>query len=76
MNRPNDIRGRTERAALLAIVRRCAATNAPLPTHAMLGTVIGISQWQVTRHMNRLMNEGAFAPVQRGKRVFVGEVRA
>ncbi len=75
MNRPQDIRGRAERAALLAIVRRCAATNAPLPHHAAIGVVIGISQWQITRHLNRLMDEGAWLPVQRGKRVFVGEVR-
>ena len=75
MNRVVDIRGREMRAALLAVVHRCAVTNAPIPTHAMLGEVMGVSQWAVTRHMNRLMNEGAFAPVQRGKRIFVGDVR-
>ena len=68
-------RGADIRAALLAVVHRCAVERRPLPDHHLMGEVIGCSTWAVTRQMNRLMNEGHFSPVQRGKRLFVGEVR-
>jgi hypothetical protein len=69
-------RGAEIRAALLAVVRRCAAEQRPLPTHAALSAAMGCSQWQITRQMNVLMDRAAFTPVQVGRRMYVGGMGA
>lgn len=69
--RPNDIRGETVRRMLLTMVRACAARDLPMPSNAVLGGVIGIDASQVCRHMNRLIDEGAFSVSTRRKRRYV-----
>ena len=72
--RPIDIRGRALRADLAEIVRNCAATGRPIPRHRDIAARFGISRPQITRHLNRMMDEGAFTPVCRHSRMYVGDV--
>jgi DNA-binding MarR family transcriptional regulator len=74
MNRPNDIRGRAVRARLAALVREYADTGRPLPRHREIAAMLGISASQITRHLNRMMDEGAFSPTCRYSRIYVGDV--
>jgi DNA-binding transcriptional regulator YhcF (GntR family) len=74
MNRPNDERGRAVRAGLAALVREHADAGRPLPRHREIAAMLGISASQITRHLNRLMDEGLFVPVCRYTRIYVGEV--
>ena len=60
LNRPNDVRGRAIRRALLAIVHARYAAGLPLPSNAAMGAALGLSASQVSRHMNVLMDQGAF----------------
>jgi predicted ArsR family transcriptional regulator len=73
-DRPSDIRGRAVRARLAALVREHADAGRPLPRHREIAAVLGISASQITRHLNRLMDEGAFSPTCRYTRIYVGEV--
>lgn len=54
-------RGEAVRAALLAIVRARYAAGLPLPSNAAMGAALGLSASQVSRHMNVLMDQGAFS---------------
>lgn len=74
MNRPNDVRGRTVRAWLAALVREYADAGRPLPRHCDIAAMVGISASQITRHLNRLMDEGLYVPVCRYTRIYVGDV--
>ena len=67
----NATRGVEVRRLLLAIVKACAERSCPLPSNAMIGSVVGIDGSQVARHLNRMMNEGRFTTRQVGRRIYV-----
>jgi hypothetical protein len=67
----NAERGAQVRRALLAVARACAERAVPLPSNAMIGSVIGIDASQVCRHLNQLMNSGQFTTRQRGRRIYI-----
>jgi DNA-binding transcriptional regulator YhcF (GntR family) len=72
--RPNDLRGRALRASLTQLVRSCAVNRRPLPSHRDIAAMMGVSAPQITRHLNRMMDEGVFTPVCRHTRMYVGDV--
>jgi hypothetical protein len=71
-----NARGIRVRAALLAAARACAARDAPLPAYRVLAALIGISSGQVSRHMGRLMDAGAFTIRRRHRRIYVAAFAA
>jgi hypothetical protein len=73
-DRPNDERGRAVRARLAALVREYADAGRPLPRHCDFAAMLGISPSQITRHLNRMMDEGLFTPTCRHTRMYVGDV--
>jgi DNA-binding Lrp family transcriptional regulator len=68
--RPNDIRGRVLRASLARLVRDCADAGRPLPRHHEIAARVGISRPQITRHLNRMMDDGVFSTVCRHTRIY------
>lgn len=75
----NIERGEWVRRALLAIVRAAHQRGCLLPPYAKLGKAVGCNAQQVSRHMNRLMDEGALVLVHAGvpgKRLKVESVRS
>ena len=76
LNRPNDVRGRAIRQALLAIVQARAAADLPLPSHRTMAMALGISPSQVTRHLAVLMDNGAFSTRCAGMHTRIEEIAA
>ena len=67
----NATRGRSVRRAIMAVATACAQRGLPLPFNAQIGAALGIDASVVCRHMNRMMDEGAFNVRREGRRVFV-----
>ncbi|HKW20965.1 MAG TPA: hypothetical protein VJO13_06290 [Ktedonobacterales bacterium] len=65
-DRPVDIRGREHRRVLLAVVLRCAERGWRLPQYRILGAALGIDRSQVSRHLKRLRDEGAYVELPAG----------
>lgn len=70
MNRPNDERGRAVRARLAALVREYAEAGRPLPRCRDIAAMLGLSASQISRHLNRMMDEELFSPVCRHTRIY------
>jgi DNA-binding transcriptional regulator YhcF (GntR family) len=70
MNRPNDERGRAVRAQLAGLVRECADAGRPLPRCREIAVMLGLSASQISRHLNRMMDEGVFTPTCRHTRIY------
>ena len=68
MNHSNIARGQQVRRALLAVARECQAQGVLLPTYATLGAALGLSNPQISRHINRLLDDGVMQVSQVGRR--------
>ena len=76
MNHSNIERGIRTRQALMAVARECHAKGLLLPTYAAMGAVLGLSNPQISRHINRLLDDGVLQVSQEGKRFRVAAVQS
>jgi DNA-binding transcriptional ArsR family regulator len=75
MNHSNIERGARHRRALLAVARAAHAKGLLMPSYSSLGRAVGLSQAQISRHMNRLFDERALRVVLVGRRFRIESVR-
>jgi hypothetical protein len=75
VNHPNIARGRQVRRALMSVARECHAKGLLMPSYAMLGGATGLSNSQISRHMNRLFDEGALSVSWVGQRFRIKSIR-
>jgi hypothetical protein len=76
MNHSNVERGIRTRRALLAVARTCHAKGQLLPSYSMLGRAVGLSNAQITRHMNILYDERALTVSLVGRRFRIESIRS
>jgi hypothetical protein len=75
LNHSNIERGIRTRRALLAVARACHARGQLMPSYSSLGTAVGLSQAQISRHMNRLFDERALSVSLVGRRFRIERIR-
>ena len=75
MNHSNIERGIRTRQALMAVARICHARGQLLPTYTMLGSAVGLSNAQISRHMARLFDDGSVRVSWVGRRFRIESIR-
>jgi DNA-binding transcriptional ArsR family regulator len=75
MNHSNIERGARHRRALLAVARAAHQRGLLMPSYRALGRAVGLSQAQVSRHMNRLFDERALSVSLVGRRFRIESIR-